>query len=112
MKITNLLAIAIGFVLGLPKQAVSTTSYVVEKTRVKLALDDINRELSRPERLSEDRLLELEFAKLSAEELLREGEGHDNNPAPGFVERLKGFNFPKPFGKDPVDTVQNLAIKK
>ena len=111
MKLSNLLAVCIGFVLGLPKQAYATGSYVAEKTRVKLALDDINRELSRPERLSDERKLELEFAKAAAEELLREGEG-ENSPAPGFAERLRNFHIPLPQRKDPVSTVQNMAIKK
>lgn len=111
MKITNLIAVCLGFVLGLPKQAIATGSYITEKTRVKLALDDINRELSRPERLSDERILELQFAKEAAEELLKEGEG-ESSPAPGFAERLRNFKIPLPQRKDPVATVQGMTIKK
>lgn len=109
MKAKNMFAVALGAVIGLPKAVVSTGGYIVEKTRVKMALDDINRELSRPERLSDERKLELEFAKEEAENLLAEGES--DSPAPGFVERLKGFKLPS-FKSDPVETVQKMAVKK
>jgi len=111
MKLSNIIATVLGFIIGLPKQAIATGSYVAEKTRVKVALDDINRELSRPERLSEERRLELEFAKEAAEELLKEGEG-ENSPAPGFAERLKNFKIPMPQRKDPVNVVQGMTVKK
>lgn len=100
-RLQNLIAICLGFLLGAPKQIGRSASYIAEKTRVKLALDDIDAELQRPDNLSAERINVLKQAKAEAELLLQEG-----NDGPGLAEKLRGWKVPQK--SDPVERLRSI----